>query len=105
MCYGLYIHSNYPELFESEYIEYFGEDCATQFVKHVEQLQEIFYTLLQTNTELIMTEENQTGGSRTVSDEQDFQNSRKCYYCNKELKKDRVIDHDYLNGKFRGAKN
>ena len=59
MCYGIYVHFNYPELFESQFLEYFGQDCASQFVKHVEQLQEIFYTLLQTNKEIIMTEESQ----------------------------------------------
>jgi len=107
MCYGMYINSNYPEIFQSEYIEYFGEDCAEKLVRKIEELQETFYRLLQTNIPLTMTK----------NDWDNYNDSSKCYYCKKDLlyyvkefendeyvlKNDKVRDHDHLNGKYRGA--
>jgi hypothetical protein len=89
----MYIHSNYHNLFKSEYYKYFGEDCLKVFVEKIIELQSFFYDLLQTNIELTMTEDN----------EKQFQNSLNCYYCNKELEDDKVRDHDHLNGEYRGA--
>lgn len=42
MCYGMYIHSNYPNLFKSEYYKYFGEDCLKVFVEKIIELQSFF---------------------------------------------------------------
>ena len=32
-----------------------------------------------------------------------YENTTRCHICNEELGKDRVRDHCYLTGKFRGA--
>ena len=36
-------------------------------------------------------------------DEADYNYTKRCYYCNDLLFKDKVKDHDHLNGKYRGA--
>ena len=39
----------------------------------------------------------------TMHDKLVYDNSTRCHICNDELGKDRVCDHCYLSGKFRGA--
>ena len=36
-------------------------------------------------------------------DHEDYNNTTKCHICDGELKGDKVLNHDYLNGKLRGA--
>ena len=38
----------------------------------------------------------------TEDEEQSFQNASKCIFCNKDLGKDRVRDHDHFTGKYCG---
>ena len=104
LCWGMYIHSNYPELFKSEYYQYYGEDSSEMFTKKVEELQNYFSQLLETNIPMLpLTDEEKIN----------FVNETNCYYCGKEFNKnykngrgrylDKVKDHDHLNGLYRGA--
>jgi len=94
LCWGMYIHSNYPNLFQSEYYQYYGEDSAIKFVNTIEELQERFSQLLKTNKPMLPLTSEQLV---------QFNNEKNCYYCGKELVTDKVKDHDHLNGLYRGA--
>ena len=98
LAFGIYILSEYPNLMKSEYIEFMtgdGESCIPTFVNLLINLQDKFYNLLHVNYPINMNEE----------DELNFQNAVNCYYCNRELKDDRVRDHDHYkaNNNYRGA--
>ena len=45
-AYGIYIKSNYPELYESEYISFRGEDVVNEFCNKIIELEQIFSKLL-----------------------------------------------------------
>jgi hypothetical protein len=39
----------------------------------------------------------------TREEQNEFSNTKNCYYCEKELLDDRVRDHDHLTGKHRST--
>ena len=90
---GAYVDSDYPDLYQSNYVSHRGEDVVDQFCDYMINLDSTLLKLLETNIPINMTNE----------DENNFQNAENCYYCCSELKDDRVRDHDHLTGKFRGA--
>ena len=94
LCWGMYIHSNYPELFKSTYYQWYGEDSSKKFTETIEHLQNHFSQLLKTNNPI---------QPLTYDEDIKFQNEKTCYYCGKELVEDKVKDHDHLNGLYRGA--
>ena len=51
-----------------------------------------FY-FINTKKDIVMTEE----------DEENYKNNNICYFCEKEIVDDKVRDHCYLTGKFRGS--
>ena len=70
----MYIHSNYPELFKSEYYQYYSEDSSEMFTKKVEELQGRFSQLLETNKPMIPL---------TDEERKEFYDEINCYYCGK----------------------
>ena len=93
LCLGIYIKSEYEGLFNSQYIKFYGEDCIKKFVETIKQLNNTFQKLLKTKKEMIISGE----------EEEEFQNCNICCYCNKEIKKNKVRDHNHYNGKYRGT--
>ena len=90
---GIYIHSDYPEIYTSQYKAYYGVDVIEKFTQYIIDLHFFFKDLLTTTIPLTMKE----------GEEEAFKTAETCYYCNKPLKKDRVKDHDHFNGNYRGA--
>ena len=104
-AYGMYIHSHYPNLLNSQYVPHYGEDAVSHFVRKLLDIQEWGSKIFKLNIPLEMTE----------AQEQEFINTEKCHYCGKgdftEVtieteglpEASKVRDHDHLNGKYRGA--
>jgi len=94
-AFGLYIKSEYPELFKNEYYSYRSENVINHFCDLLIEYERKFNKLLNTNKEIIMTSD----------DIEDFNFADKCYYCDKvfESSDKKVRDHDHLSGRYRGA--
>ncbi len=90
---GYYILSDIPDVLESGYHSYFGEDCVNWFVEKIKKIEKkvgIFFNT--TNKPLEMNDDNIN----------DFENNNTCWLCEKDAV-DKVRDHDHLTGKYRGV--
>ena len=85
---GLYIKSDYPDRLVDKYESYSGEDIVDWFVSRVNYYNKLFKDIFEINIPL--TEDTITPLTT------------ECFYCRKNLGNDIVVDHDHLNGKFRG---
>ncbi len=101
---GYYVESDIPEILKSGYYKHFGLDSADWFVKKMKEIEnKLFFFFKDTNELLNMTEE----------DEECFQSSNICWFCEKEVgaslleaggrADEKVRDHCHLTGKHRGC--
>ena len=90
---GLYLHSEIPELIQSEYFHHRGKDVVDVFCNWVENMERRFQAIFAIDKPMIITPE----------EEYQFSKEENCYYCSRYLGNDRVRDHDHLTGKFRAA--
>ena len=79
--------------FGNEYYSYFGVDCVAWFVNEMLTLEKIASEYFETNISLGMTLEEE---------EESFQQSTKCWFCENPLGDTKVRDHNHLTGKYRG---
>ena len=101
--YGMYIHSDYPEIYKSRYFSYVGEDAVE---KYVEKIILIFKKITY---RMHINEKKKP----TLNDyeEDEFQRATECYICGEEFEDDKQSDrfpkkireHNHLSGKYRGA--
>ena len=90
---GIYTHSDYPEIYTSNYVQYYGVDVIDEFTKYIINRHFYFKDKLKTIMPLVMKE----------GEEEAFIVAEICHYCNRVLNGDRVRDHDHFNGNYRGA--
>ena len=77
---------------EYEPIIYKGLDCVEHFIKNIMKVSEKILEEMKENKQIIMT----------IEQEKEFNKAKKCIYCNKDLKDDRVRDHDHFTSEYRG---
>ena len=87
--YGIYVHSDYPDVFKSQYFSYNGADSAEKFVEKIMQL----YKNL---TYKMSPKADKAGNKEAICNRAD-----PCYICGKK-DSEKIPDHD-LSGKYRGA--
>ena len=94
-CLYLKIISEYPNLLENQDKLFTGPTCVKELAKYIVEIEPLFKKLL--NTSITYIQES--------GDSDNFNNSNKCYYCNKkfETNDNKVLDHDHYNGRYRGA--
>ena len=120
--YGIYVISEYPDIYKSQYFTYIGEDAKEKFVKKITQIfKKISYNRYIHEQKVIIL------GSQ---EEDEFLEATECYICNEEFKeltfcpkcKDEFLDeelycfkcekeykdkkvreHNHLTGQYRGA--
>uniref|UniRef100_UPI0035CF2072 endonuclease domain-containing protein n=1 Tax=Bartonella sp. CL48QHWL TaxID=3243535 RepID=UPI0035CF2072 len=90
---GIYVHSDYPQLYTSQYYSCRNSNVVDIFCNFLIKMEEQFSNLLNCNFPLTMTDE----------DWQKYQLETHCYYCNQPLGYDKVKDHDHYCGRYRGA--
>ena len=95
--YGMYVHSDYPEIYKSQYFSYVGDDAVEIYVEKVMKIfKEITYKIYlnekkKTNIKIIMKKMN-------------FKKQLDVYICGEEFEEiEKVREHDHLSGKYRGA--
>ena len=114
--YGIYVHSDYPNIYKSQYFSYVGNDAKE---KYVEKIIKIFKNITY---QLYLSEKKEPVLNKYEEDE--FQKATKCYICEKEFKEcpkceeelinndlycfncekyNKVREHNHLSGKYRGA--
>ena len=94
--YGMYVHSDYPEIYKPQYFSYVGDDAAEKYVEKVMQIfNEITYKIhLNEKKKPILN----------GHEEDEFQKANECYICGEEFKeREKVREHNHLSGKYRGA--
>ena len=72
---------------------YKGLDCVEHFIKNIMTVSNDLIDEMLEDKPIKINEEQ----------EKQFKKEINCYYCNKELKDDRVRDHDHFTGEYRGA--
>ena len=94
MLNGYYIISELNDVLKTDYYESpLGYDIVDWFVKEVINLEnKMAFYFKETKKDIIMKQE----------DEEDFKNNNICRFCEKEILSDKVRDHCYLTGKYRG---
>lgn len=123
ISYGIYVKSDYPEIYKSQYFTYTGNDAKEKYVKQIMKIfNKITYNmyLLEKKKPMLTKEE-----------EDKFQETTECYICEKEFKeltscpkckeefldedlycfkceeqykeKHKIREHNHLNGEYRGA--
>lgn len=94
--YGIYIKSDYSNIYKSEYISYVGEDAKEKYVKEIIKIyKKITYQMyLNEKKEPMLTNEQ----------ENKFQEAKECYICEKEFQESyKIKEHNHLTGEYRGA--
>ncbi|VDI40076.1 Hypothetical predicted protein [Mytilus galloprovincialis] len=94
--YGMYVHSDYPEIYKPQYFSYVGDDAVEKYVEKVMKIyKEITYKIyLNEKKKLILNNH----------EEDEFQEATGCYICGEEFKEsEKVREHNHLSGKYRGA--
>ena len=85
------------ELMEPEIHEYTAEteddDVAQKFVSSLEKSVRKLHQKFKYSKKVIMTEEDNTV----------YEKATQCHICDEVLNGDKVLDHDHLTGKYRGA--
>ena len=95
--YGIYVQSDYPDIFKSKYFSYVGDDAAEKYVEHVIKIfQEINYKIYRNEKkEPILSK----------YEEEEFQEATECYICENIFEEltNKVREHNHLSGEYRGA--
>ena len=76
--------------------EYVGENADVEFMNIILELESVI------TRKLLYLYKKHAKHNLTEDEEQSFQNASKCIFCNKDLGKDRVRDHDHFTGKYCG---
>lgn len=95
VSYGYKIQSDYPKLnkpFKSFRAKSEDDNVINHFMTSLMKDAQEINTIIQQCTPMIMTPE----------EEQSFQEAKDCHICGKTLGRDRVRDHDHVNGLYRG---
>lgn len=99
ISYGMYIHSDYHNLYPCDYHSYIGEDCIEIFVRELMGA----YEHISKKLDYYKKSEAQL----TYKQDKEFQEATHCYMCRKEFtgtgKRSKIREHNHLNGKYRGA--
>ena len=85
---GLYIKSDYPDIYKDEYKSYCGDKVSDWFIGRMSFYNKQFKDIFRINSPL---KEDSITPLTNV-----------CYYCKDYMDNDIVRDPDHLNGKFRG---
>ena len=92
--YGIYVKSNYSNIFKSQYFEYVGNDSKEKFVKKI-------ISIYKNITYNMYLNEKQ-GPVLSKEQEQEFQEATHCYICKNEFT-DLIREHNHFTGGYRGA--
>ena len=95
--YGIYVHSDYPEIYKSQYFSYVGDDAIE---KYMEKVMKIFKTI---NYKIYLNEKKTPILNKYEEDE--FQEATECYICGIEFSENnyKIREHNHFSGKYRGA--
>ena len=98
ISYGMYIKSDYPEIIESFYETYTGEDATQEFVKMLM----IYFNKIINN---VKNNKKYFAINLTRELREQHNNTNNCYMCNSEFTTEnkKIIEHNHFNGKYRGA--
>ncbi|CAC5386013.1 unnamed protein product [Mytilus coruscus] len=90
--YGMYVHSDYPEIYKSEYFHYDGDDVVKKYVEKIMSIfKKITYNIKQNKKDKPILNKYE---------EDAFQEGTECYICGKEFEENnKVREHDHLSGK------
>ena len=100
-----YIKSFNEKICKSKFYRYTAEseedDVAQKFVEYLEkEFKEIYKNCISYNVKRF----KKFNMENMAEDEKiNYENATHCHICEKELDKDKVIDHCHLTGKYRGA--
>ena len=93
ISYGMYVHSDYHNLYPCDYHSYIGEDCIEIFVQELMGAYEYISKKLDYYKKY--------KAKLNHKQEKEFQQATHCYICKNEFT-DLIREHNHLNGKYRG---
>ena len=93
ISYGMYVHSDYHNLYPCDYHSYIGEDCIEIFVQELMGAYEYISKKLDYY--------KKSRAKLNHKQEKEFQQATHCYVCKNEFT-DLIREHNHLNGKYRG---
>ena len=93
--YGIYVHSDYPEIYKPQYFSYVGDDAIEKYMKKVIKI------FKEINYKIFLNEKKEPILNKYEEDE--FQEATECYICKKGFEDNKVREHNHLSGKYRGA--
>lgn len=91
--YGYQVVSTLDEFKNQTFKMFRGENAIKKFLDEILLEEKWILEVVHRNEEMIMTND----------DNKAYQSATKCHICSKDLKGNKVRDHDHLTGKFRGA--
>ena len=93
--YGIYVKSDYPDIFKSQYFSYIGNDAKEKFVKKILSIyKKITYeTYKRKDNKPILSKQQ----------EEEFQEASICYICENEFTDLKIREHNHFTGVYRGA--
>ena len=105
VAFGCYIKSFNEKICKSRFYRYTAEspedDVAQKFVEYLEkEFKEIYKKCISYNVKRFKKFNKK---NMTEDEKINYENATHCHICEKELDKDKVIDHCHLTGKYRGA--
>ena len=95
--YGIYVQSDYPDIFKPQYFSYVGDDAAEKYVEHVIKI------FKEINYKIYRNEKKEPILSKY--EEEEFQEATECYICENIFEEltNKVREHNHLSGEYRGA--
>jgi len=92
-CVGARFVSRYPDVLASTYVQFWGADCVEQFLTWLFDIERAAVAAIMAPKPLVLTSADRERAAAQSS----------CHICSKALGDDRVLDHDHLDGDFRGV--
>ena len=95
--YGIYVKSDYPNIYESEYISYVGEDAKE---KYVETIILIYNDIIHN-----LCHHEKAKHKLTTYQEKEYEQATNCCMCGVEFSEDncKIREHNHYTSKYRGA--
>ena len=90
--YGYKVVSEYDQ-YRQDYKTYRGPNAINNFLESLLEEEKYIGKILNKNEPMVIT----------PAEKKKFKNATYCHICDKELKKDKVRDHDHISEKYRGA--